>query len=101
VQRSADQAEREAQSLQAQAQSARTAASRAQGEARNLETQSNQADIRAGRARQNVEVIRSESQQKNQLSSSFDSSSQSQQTQTSPVVNTQGQLTGKLINATA
>lgn len=101
AQRSADQAAREASSLQAQAQSAKSAASRAQQEARALEGQSSQADLRADRARQNLTSIKSESLFQQQLSASLGSNSATQQSKPSPVLNSQGQVTGQIINATA
>lgn len=93
--RNAERAENVAQSLQASARDAESAANRADQEARTLSAQANQATSDARGARQNVAALtneqqRSKSQQVTQVKFS-----------PAPVLNTQGQLTGTVVNTTA
>lgn len=105
AQRSADDAERQARSLQADVQIARSEATRAQQQARALEGQLDQADSRAGRARQNVESVKSQSAvssastMERQLTTGLMTDIKPPDPE--PVVNMQGQITGRIINATA
>lgn len=105
----AEQAERVAQSLSAQASEAKRSADRAQENARDISVRSDQAQVVAGRARQGLAAISSASVMQAQLVRVVDQSavrleaqtkSKTQQ-QSSPVVNTQGQLTGTVINTSA
>jgi hypothetical protein len=125
AQRNADRAEQEALSLRAQAADAQRSADNAQESARALSVQSEQAQSNAGRARQGLAVIRSVSDTGTRLTGAYEKIAQAQEqaaaadqpssvTQTTsapvapepkaagtPVVNTQGQTTGTLINTTA
>ena len=107
AQRSAEQAEVAARSLQQKAREAQTEADQAQENARTLKVKSEQADGKAGEARQNLESLRSldGTQQGlqdlrasiakglSQLSPSHES--------VGAVLNAEGQSTGTLINVTA
>lgn len=112
--RNADQAEQTARSLLTQAQDAQRTADREQETARTLSVQSDQALSVAGRARQGLAALSSLSQMQAQLTHVADLVIQNQRNaqassppQTSatasatPVVNTQGQLTGTVVNTTA
>ncbi|MFA7268399.1 MAG: hypothetical protein WC073_03540 [Sterolibacterium sp.] len=115
--RNADRAEQTAQSLQTEATEARRAADRAVENARSLSLQSDQAQTYAGRARQGLAALQSAGQMQMQLGQVADQviqrqqgaySSQSAQSaqsvnpaQSAPVVNTQGQLTGTVVNTKA
>ncbi len=107
--RNADQAEQTAQALQAQANDAQRVAERAQENARSLAIQSDQAQQRAGQARQGLAVLSAEQQSNARLVNAINLTAGSQQpavatapsTTPSPVVNSQGQVTGKTINTTA
>ena len=105
----AAQAEQVAQSLAAQAGEAKRTADRAQENARNISVQSDQAQAVAGRARQGLAAINSASVAQAQLVHVVEQAAPRQEAQTkakiqqqsAPVVNTQGQLTGTVINTTA
>jgi len=121
--RNADQAEQTAQTLKAQASDAQRVADRAQENARSLSVQSDQAQANAGQARQGLAALGNEQQAITQLSNTVDQVLARQQISTSttknattsatgastvspksltpPVVNSQGQVTGKIINTTA
>ncbi|MCX7179096.1 MAG: hypothetical protein NTX56_10080 [Proteobacteria bacterium] len=108
--RSADQAERSAQILQQQAGNAQREADRTQEEARALAVQSDQAQSLAVRARRGLSALSSESAMQSRLTHVIDqaterlantSSVSVTQTKAAPVVNSQGQTTGKIINTTA
>ena len=114
AQRDADRADWNAQALQAQAQQAQRVASRAEDVARSLSVQANQAQSEAGKARQGLASLSSLGQTQNLLNhvseQVFPAPAETQssvtadgQTQTSatPVVNTQGQVTGTVVNTTA
>lgn len=103
--RNADQAEQNAQFLQVQAGEARRVADRAVENARSLSVRSDQAQTDAGRARQGLAAIQSVNQMQMQLGRVADQAIQKQQaasstapTESAPVVNTLGQLTGTVVN---
>jgi len=121
--RSADQAELTAQALQQQAGQAQRDAQRANENARTLSVQASQAQDQAGQARQGLAAMKTAKQSFVRLSSTVDQV-QARQTATEattaavtssntataitstatnipPVVNSQGQVTGKIINTTA
>ena len=112
--RNADQAEQAAQSLRAQANQAQIVADRAQETARSLTVQSDQAQAKAGQARQGLAAAGSAQQAVAQLEKSVDQALTREQavvptaamapatattpsTSPAPVVNTQGQVTGTLV----
>lgn len=108
--REAEQAEFTARVLQAQAADAQQKASDAQEKARAITTQSDQAQTEAGQARQGLAVIKSISQMGTQLSGVVTRVAEKLkvtepvapvQEAAAPVVNTQGQVTGTVINTTA
>lgn len=111
AQRNADRAEQEARSLQAQAAEAQRGADRAQENARTLNVQSDQAQTNVGRARQGLAAIKSLEQTQTRLIGTYEKVAQAQVEQaparsapeqpTAPVVNTQGQTTGTVVNTTA
>jgi len=125
--RNADRAEQAARSLEAAANSAKQDAQQAQDNARSLEIQSGTAQAAAGRARQGVAAIKTSDQMKASLNTTLDqtiqklpenasatatttttgsessvtTSSTGSSQQSSPVINTQGETTGTIINTTA
>lgn len=108
--RDADQAEAVARSLQSQAQSARQAASEAQENARTVTTQADQAQANAAQARLGLAVIKTVDQMQTRLSGVVAQVTEKlgiaepavpTQSPSPPVVNTQGQLTGTVVNTTA
>lgn len=121
--RNAEQAEQTAQSLAAQANSAQRTAQSAQDNADALSVQSSQAQSNANQTRQGVAALSSEQQAVSRLASTADqviertqpatttttattatqsTSSTSEATSTAAsVVNSQGQVTGTIINTTA
>jgi len=108
--RSAEQAEQTAQALQTQANDAQRRAAREQENARSLSVQADQAQGNAGRARQGLALIQTANESLTQVGNVVDQvikKQQSVQTSTQsvqeskPVVNTQGQVTGTVINTTA
>ena len=113
--RTADQAEQTAQSLRAQASDAQRVAEQAQDSARSLGVQSDQAQARAGQARQGLAAVAGAQQSVTQLANVADQVIGRQQSaapatpntapapvaKTSPVVNSRGQVTGKIINTSA
>lgn len=108
--RNAERAEQTASALQAQAADAQRVANNAQENARALSVRSAEAQSVAGQARQGLAIIRSVDQMQAQLSSTATQvveRRQSPQTSTTsqatkaPVVNTQGQITGTVVNTTA
>ncbi|MFA6310015.1 MAG: hypothetical protein WCV99_08340 [Sterolibacterium sp.] len=112
--RDADRAERTAESLQAQAQDAKRVALRADETARSLSVQADQAQSEAGKARQGVASLSSLGQLETLVDHVSDQVTQrlqsAQQTASvngqvsasaTPVVNTQGQVTGTVVNTTA
>jgi hypothetical protein len=109
AQRNADQAQQTAQSLLVQAQDAQRTADRAQDNARSLSVQAEQAQTNAGQAAQGLAAIKTVDQMQSQLITVVDQVVQRQQKSlptppqqpSTPVVNTQGQTTGRVINTTA
>lgn len=122
AQRSADQAERQARSLQAQARDAQTVASRAQENARSLKVQANQAQGEASSARQGLVALKSGDELQTQLGGLHDQISAILKPETDssaisslgsapasissasalvPVINSFGQSTGALVNVIA
>lgn len=112
--RNADQAEQTAAALKAQADDAQQVADQAQANARSLSVQSDQAQQRAGQARQGLAALSVEQQGVNLLSLAVDRVLARQQASTSmarsgstvtsapaPVTNSQGQVTGRIVNTTA
>ena len=108
--RNADQAEETAQSLKRQAGDARASADRAQENARSLQVSSDQAQGDAGQARQSLTSLQSLSQVQQSLTDISRSIGQAARNTPAPapaapptqaVVNTQGQLTGTVVNVTA
>jgi uncharacterized protein (DUF3084 family) len=114
AQRNADRADQLAQALQSEAQAAQQAAAEAQGNAQTLAAQSSQAQASASQAEQGLQALRSANLMTAQLSnvaSQVVAREQATQAPVSatpqtgapagPVVNTNGQVTGTLINVTA
>lgn len=108
--RNAEQAEQVANSLQAQARDAQQRASEAQENARSISAQSDQAHTTAGQARQGLAALATGGQMQSQLSHVVDQAIDKQQaaepaiaakSPAPPVTNTQGQVTGTVINTTA
>lgn len=108
--RSAEQAEQAAQLLEAQAAGAQQAAEQAQENARSLSVESSQAQARAGQARQGLIAMGSAQQAITQLTNAVNQAAVPVTTSVPttqsvgsppPVVNTQGQVTGKIVNTTA
>jgi hypothetical protein len=120
----AERAEAAAQSLRSQADSAQREASQAQENARSLYVRSEQAQSVAGQARQGVAAMRSQGEMQVRLSNTVDqvvertevttidatvtrasspasTSSALEQRAAQPVVNTSGQVTGRVVNTTA
>lgn len=104
-------AEEAARALQAKAAEARQVADRAQENARSLTVQSSRAQSVAGIARQGVAVAESAGEMQTRLSATIDQVAQRQVdapdsvsaslATSSPVINTSGQATGRLVNTTA
>lgn len=112
--RDAERADWNAQALQAQAQAAQRVANRAEEVARSLAVQADQAQSDAGKARQGLASLSSLGQMQNLVThvseQAFPIQQNSQasmpadsptQAGTTPVVNTQGQVTGTVVNTTA
>lgn len=114
--RNADQAEATARSLLGQARDAQRVADRAQDNARDIGRQADRAQATAGQARQGLAMIQSAGRMETQISRVADrvvdrdagssvaaasSGKTATAAQASPVVNTQGQVTGKVIDTTA
>lgn len=115
--READQAENAAQTLESQAANAQTRATQAEGYARTLNIQAGQAQLGAGYSEQHLSALQLSGQINNEIVSgpSYTPSTSVQQAlayslapppatvpqSTSPVLNTQGQVTGKIINTSA
>lgn len=118
--RNADQAEQVAQALKAQANDAQRAADGAQQNADSLTTQSGQASAKAGQARQGLTASATVQQAVTQLSDRVDqvigreavtatsatttatsTTGSTGSTNSAPVLNSQGQVTGTIINITA
>lgn len=108
--RSAEQAEQMAQALQTQANDAQRRAAHEQENARSLSVQADQAQSNAGRARQGLAATQTASESLTQIGNVVDQVIKKQQSvqsgtqsvqESKPVVNTQGQVTGTVINTTA
>lgn len=116
--RAADQAEREAQALSRQADLARSRAAREEQNADTLTTRAKQADAVAGQARQGLAALTSAAESTSRLTNTLSQiNERNAPSATSPgvdvapastaapaaapVVNTQGQLIGSIINTTA
>jgi len=106
--RNADQTEQTAQSLRAQADDAQRAAEKAQQSARSLTVQSDQAQQQADQARQGLAALSSAQQGIPRLSNTINqlldrklASASTTQSTISPVTNSQGQVTGTIINTKA
>lgn len=108
--RNAEQAEQVAQALQAQARDAQQQAGEAQENARSIAIQATQAQGVAGQARQGLAAVQTVGQLQTQLSSVVSGVTEKLkvttpavpvQTSTQPVINTQGQTTGTVVNTTA
>jgi hypothetical protein len=108
--RVANQAEAAAQTLEAQAANAQSTASSAQNYAQSLTIQAGEAQLNVGWTQQNLAAVETAGQLNTQLSSIINNVvdvKQSKQPPTTaplpalPVINTQGQITGKIINISA
>ena len=109
--RSAEQAQFRAQDLQNQAADEQRVADNAQEKARSLRVEANQAQADVGRASQGLQALQSLSQMSSRLDQIYtqvaqkqhDSlpTSSAQAPQQGPTVNSQGQVTGRIINTTA
>lgn len=111
----AEQAEQVARSLQARARDAQQKAGEAEQTARTISTQADQAQAGAGQARQGLAAIQSRSQMQARLSGTVSQVAEKAKLpepavpvpvapttdSSTPVVNTQGQLTGTVVNTTA
>lgn len=104
------QAEQVAHALRAQAQSAQLNANEAVERARAISSQSDQAQTTVGQARQGVAAVSTAVQMQNQLSGvaaqvteklTPPKSAPAIKSSTTPVVNTEGQVTGTVVNTTA
>lgn len=110
AEKNADRAMQTAKTLADQAREARYNANKAQERARELSSQSSQAQTNAGRAQQGLQAMKTSSQMQTQLSGVATQVIERQETaqpvstaaeQAPPVVNTQGQLTGTVVNTSA
>lgn len=100
----ADRAEITARTLQARAGEAQDKADREQENARQLQVQSNEARQNAGAARQNVQSLQSVRELQSGFSRIRDQIATLQESppaSPTPVVNSDGQTTGTLVNTTA
>jgi hypothetical protein len=110
AQRDAEQAEQTARALQVRARDAQQTASQAQENARSIAGEANQAQVNAGQARLGLAVIRSADQMQVRLSDVVTRVAETlksaepvapSQSPAPPVINTQGQVTGTVVNTTA
>lgn len=106
--RGAEQAEATARALRRQASAAQREADQAQESARDLKVRSDQAEGRAGEARRSVHALESLGQTNTAMESLREGIGNALQTldvapatPPAPVVNTEGQVTGTLINVVA
>lgn len=115
----AERAESAARSLRSQADAAQREANQAQENARSMYVRSDQAESIAGQARQGLAAVRSQSEMQVRLGNTVDqvveranistvnvasddqSATTTEQRTRQPVVNTSGQLTGRVVNTTA
>lgn len=110
AQRNAERADANARSLQAQARQAQQVAVQAQAEARSISSQADQAQSDASQAKLSLAVIRNGSQVQSELTSSVGNLTETLKVASPvaatlgtaiPVINTQGQITGTVVNTTA
>jgi hypothetical protein len=110
AQRNAERADANARSLQAQAREAQQIAVQAQAEARSISSQADQAQSEASQAKLSLAVIRNGGQVQSDLAGAVGNVVETLKvaspvaatpSPTVPVVNTQGQLTGTVVNTTA
>ena len=110
AERNAQQAEQTARALQAEASDAQQTAREAQEEARSVTARADQAQANAAKARLGLAAIRTVDESQTRLSNAVSQGAQAlkipepatpTQSPTPPVVNTQGQLTGTVVNTTA
>ena len=108
--RTASQAESNAQALEAQASNAQAAASSAQGYASALNIQAGQAQLNVNWTQQDLDAVETAGQISTQITSVVSNVLDVEQSKPAsiavpvakpPVVNTQGQVTGKIINTSA
>jgi len=108
--RAAEQAERVARSLRAEVSVAQQAAARADENARAVATEANQAEVIAGQAQADVTAIRSASNAQAQQTTAVSLQAETLKAlepaikslpSAPPVINTQGQVTGTVVNTTA
>lgn len=105
--RTASQAESTAQTLETQASNAQAAASDAQNYASSLSTQAGEAQLNVGWTQQNLAAVETAGQLNSEIASVVKNVVQAQPTKQAstatppPVVNTRGQVTGKIINTSA
>lgn len=108
--RVAEQAEQLARSLQAEVSAAQQAAATADENARAVATEANQAEVVAGQARADVTAIRSASQAQAQQTNAVSLQAETlkvlepaikSRPSAPPIINTQGQVTGTVVNTTA
>ncbi|MBV8666638.1 MAG: hypothetical protein JO269_09155 [Burkholderiaceae bacterium] len=112
--RIANQAESSAQSLEAQAQSAQAEAASAQDYASSLTIQADQAQLSVGWTQQDVTALETAKELSTQITSVINNVVSTEPARpalvvapippppvTHPVLNTQGQVTGKIINTSA
>lgn len=110
--RTADQAEAEAQSLRLQAANAQRSADHAEANAQSLTSAASQAESDAGRARQGLVAMQTTGNMVAVLSNTVQQVLTKQQAQQAPqttptpapapaVTNSQGQVTGTIVNVTA
>jgi len=108
--RIADQAETNAQALEAQAANAQAAASSAQGYASALNVQAGQAQLNVNWTQQDLDAVETAGQISTQITSVISNVLNVEQSKPAsvavpivkpPVVNTQGEVTGKIINTSA
>lgn len=110
--RNADQAEQTAQALTKEAKAAQQQADQAEKNARDLSIQSEQAQERAGQARRGLAALNSQQQAANGVSlragqaaaqqqAAVAASSKAATSTSTPVTNSQGQVTGTIVNTTA
>jgi hypothetical protein len=108
AQRNAEQAEQRARALRAEAESAQHSAQREQERARGLNVDAQQAQGRAGDARRGVAALQSLDQFGQRIGQAYEKIAQAQAQAPAPavpppepVVNTQGEVTGQVVNVAA
>jgi chromosome segregation ATPase len=108
--RDAAQAEQVARSLQAEVSAAQQAAASAEQNVRGITAQARQAEVAAGQAQSNLAAVRSVGQVQAQQASALSVQAQTlnvlepvikSRSSAPPIVNTQGQITGTVVNTTA